>query len=141
MKTKMIIKDQNGQAITEFAIMLPLLIIVVFAIVEFGLLLYNTQMITNASREGARAGIVVGLDRETDEPKTVSENAATVYCRDYLVTFSDTPTFSALATFSSGARFGDPLTVTVTYLYDYLVLSAFGFDPITLTQTTVMRFE
>jgi Flp pilus assembly protein TadG len=53
MKPKMIIKDQNGGAVVEFAIILPLLIALLFGIVEFGLLLYNKQIITNASREGA----------------------------------------------------------------------------------------
>jgi Flp pilus assembly protein TadG len=54
MKTKMMIRDQNGGAAVEFAIILPLLIALLFGIVEFGLLLYNKQIITNASREGAR---------------------------------------------------------------------------------------
>jgi Flp pilus assembly protein TadG len=53
MKTKMMIRDQNGGAAVEFAIILPLLIALLFGIVEFGLLLYNKQIITNASREGA----------------------------------------------------------------------------------------
>ena len=42
----------------EFAIIAPLLFIILFGIIEFGILIYNKAMITNASREGARAGIV-----------------------------------------------------------------------------------
>ena len=42
----------------EFAIVMPLLFVILFGIIEFGILLYDKAMITNASREGARAGIV-----------------------------------------------------------------------------------
>ena len=58
MKTKMLIKNQKGAALVEFAIVVPLLILLATGIGEFGLVLYNKQVITNASREGARAGIV-----------------------------------------------------------------------------------
>ena len=54
MKTK----RQSGQALVELALVLPLLLILAFGIVEFGLLMYNKAVITNASREGARVGIV-----------------------------------------------------------------------------------
>ena len=50
--------DKTGVAVIEFAIILPLLLVIIFGIIEFGLVLFNKQVITNASREGARAGIV-----------------------------------------------------------------------------------
>ena len=51
-------KDQTGASAVEFAIILPLLVVFVFGIIEFGLIFYNKAMLTNASREAARAGIV-----------------------------------------------------------------------------------
>ena len=45
--------NQKGAALIEFAIVLPLLLLLVFGAIEFGLLFYNKQVITNASREGA----------------------------------------------------------------------------------------
>ena len=48
---------QKGVAAVEFAIVLPFLVLLVFGTIEFGLMFYNKQVITNASREGARAGI------------------------------------------------------------------------------------
>ena len=141
---KLILKDKNGAAAVEFALILPLLILVVFGIIEFGLLLYNQQVITNASREGARAGIVVGLGRSEVPPghETKSENAATNYCSSHLVTFSNN--LSPLSIFSStsgAAVSGDDLTVTVTYLYDFLILSNIGIGPITLDAKTIMKLE
>ena len=51
-------KRQEGASAVEFAIILPLLLILVFGIIEFSILFYDKAMITNASREGARVGIV-----------------------------------------------------------------------------------
>ena len=38
--------------------LLPLLMMILFGIIEFGLALYRQAILTNASREGARLGIV-----------------------------------------------------------------------------------
>ena len=48
------INNQNGAALVEFAIVLPLLLILIFGIIEFGVMFYDKAMITNATREGAR---------------------------------------------------------------------------------------
>ena len=140
---KLILNNKNGAAAVEFALILPLLILVVFGIIEFGLLLYNQQVITNASREGARAGIVVGLDRPGNEHETISHNTAFNYCSNHLVTFSDNPSpLSISPPPTSGAAIsGDDLTVTITYLYDFLILSNIGIGPITLDAKTIMKLE
>jgi len=52
------LQNNRGVAAVELAICLPILILLVCGSIEFGLLFYNQQVITNASREGARAGIV-----------------------------------------------------------------------------------
>ena len=57
--------NQKGAAIVEFAIILPLLLLLIFGMIEFSLLMYNKAMITNASREGARRGIVYRVDPTT----------------------------------------------------------------------------
>ena len=47
--------DERGAVAVEFALVVPLLLMVIFAIVEFGLI-YNAQIqVTAAAREGARA--------------------------------------------------------------------------------------
>jgi len=66
MTTKMIIKNQDGVTIVEFAIIAPLLFLLIFGIIEFSLLLFNKHVITNSSREGARAGIVARENRFVD---------------------------------------------------------------------------
>ena len=49
-----IIKSTRGAAVVEFSIVALLLFLLLFGIIEFGAVLYNQAVITNASREGAR---------------------------------------------------------------------------------------
>lgn len=45
--------DQRGVAAVEFALLLPVLIMVLFGIIEFGIALSRQQVLDTASREGA----------------------------------------------------------------------------------------
>lgn len=67
------ILKNKGAAVVEFAVVLPILLLLVFGIIEFGFLLYNKAMLTNASREAARVGIVYTLDREAEESRITDE--------------------------------------------------------------------
>ncbi len=135
------IKDRKGVAAIEFAIVLPLLIFLIFGAIEFGLFFYNKQVLTNASREGARAGIVAGETRLTDGDITLVVNG---YCANNLVTFGSA-TGPSVQIVPSGNRdlmsFGEDLTVTVTFRYSFLVLSNLGFGDIDLAAKTLMKME
>ena len=135
--------SQNGAAAVEFAIILPLLVMLVFGIVEFSILFYNKAMITNASREGARVGIVFNSNLSNAARTQLITNTVTNYCGNNLITFGAAGT-SPTVNVSLGAGAGDPLTVTVDYHYNFLVLPNFistlmgGLD---LSAVTVMRME
>lgn len=47
---------KRGQSLVEFALILPLLVLLLYGLAEFGFLLYAHVQVTNAAREGARAG-------------------------------------------------------------------------------------
>lgn len=49
-----LIKNENGQAMVEFALVFPILILLVGAIIDFGWIYYNQLTANNASREAAR---------------------------------------------------------------------------------------
>ena len=51
------IKDEKGAAGLEFTIVFPLLLIMTFGIIEFGALMFDKAILTNAAREGVRAAI------------------------------------------------------------------------------------
>jgi hypothetical protein len=157
-------KDQKGAAAVEFAIVLPLLVVLVFGMIEFGILYYNQQVITNASREGARAGIVGDCNKRLDD--TQIRQIVTDYCSIFLcpcptpidpnkkcwckrlITFNTTnnPPVTDVEPTSrgcgSGIGVGHDLTVNVTYDYDFLLPSLLGFGPTkTLGAQTVMNME
>jgi Flp pilus assembly protein TadG len=50
------IKDQRGQELIEFAIILPFLLLVAFGVLDLGRIFHAAITITNAAREGARYG-------------------------------------------------------------------------------------
>ncbi len=53
-----IAKQKRGQSMVEFAVVIPLLLLLILAIFEFGRI-YNAQIeVTQAAREGARAGVL-----------------------------------------------------------------------------------
>ena len=62
MKTraKIFLHHENAQALLEFALIVPLLLTIVYGLIEFGRLLATYSMLTTASREGARYGAAAG---------------------------------------------------------------------------------
>lgn len=60
------VSTERGAALVEFALVFPILLLLLMGIVEFGLLFYNKQVLTNASREGARAGIAYATKTEIE---------------------------------------------------------------------------
>ena len=133
------INNQNGAALVEFAIVLPVLLMLIFGMIEFSILLYDKAMITNASREGARAGIVYSPTPVTKEKIELTVNN---YLQTHLISLggASAPTITAGQCTGTGA----PLTVTVTYPYNFLVLPDFVQSlsgTLTLSAQTVMRCE
>jgi len=58
-------RDQEGAAAVEFALLLPLLVLLLFGMIEFGLAFNTRIQATNAAREAARMA-VVGVDNWSD---------------------------------------------------------------------------
>jgi Flp pilus assembly protein TadG len=50
--------SERGAEILEFAIVTPLLCLVIAALIDFGILFRNWEVVTNAAREGARVGML-----------------------------------------------------------------------------------
>lgn len=51
-------RKENGQATVEFALLLPILLAIIFGIIDFGWVLFNIAMVNNATRTCARHAIV-----------------------------------------------------------------------------------
>ena len=143
MRTSRKTKNQEGAAAVEFAIILPLFLVLVFGIIEFSIAFYDKAMITNASREGARRGIVRTMNPDAVTADAEIDGAVNTYLTGNLITF-DSDTSVDIDITREGFAPGDDLTVTVTYSYGYLLLPALIdalAGPINLKATTVMRME
>jgi Flp pilus assembly protein TadG len=141
------LKDQKGASAVEFALVLPILVIIVFGIIEFSLALYDKAMITNASREGARAGIVYRTEPSSGDYSPLSDaeiaNIVTQYLRNYLITFGG-PANAMTTVTRNGSGVGSELKVSVGYTYTFLVLPNLITNltgGINLAADTVMRME
>jgi Flp pilus assembly protein TadG len=144
-------RSSDGQALVEFAIILPLILLVVLGLIEFGILFYNKAMVTNASREGARAGIVHRTDpisgAYTPLSKANIEKVVQDYLASKLITFNkasvpiiDPNPTSGDTPFNGGSGSVD---VFVRYTHTYLIAGKFlGLgNGIQLTGETIMRLQ
>lgn len=110
----------SGAAAVEFALIFPLLLLVIFGAIEFGTALYDKAVITNASREAARAGVVL---RTPPLTSTQIRQVALNYCEDKLVTYGAAATCTVPTTFSvCASASGTPLTIQVSYDFNGLVV-------------------
>ena len=118
----------------EFAVVAPLFFLLLFGMIEYGRCVMVQQMITNASREGARRAVVEGAT--TGEVENV--------VNDYLTSSSIAgATINVEPNPPSGAEFGDPVTVTVQIPFtevSWLPAPMF-LGNATMSATSVMRRE
>jgi len=135
MRVKQTGRSESGASAVEFALLLPVLMIVLFGIIEFGLALYQQAILTNASREGARLGIVQSVPAIT----TAQINDA---IDNYLTPAGITPA-SVSRTIVAGGATGTPVTVTLTLPYTFSVLPGITSvaPQINLNAWTTMRHE
>ena len=122
IKTKLSFGSERGVSALEFTLIAPLVFLLIFGMIEFGCYFYDKALITNACREGARAGIIARSPRMTDDE---IKQVILDYAQKHLITFgSDTLTKEDIdidPESRAGASFGDDLTVTVNYQYNFLV--------------------
>lgn len=130
-----------GTAAVEFSLVFPLLLLVVFGVIEFGTALYDKSVVTNASREAARAGVVLHTPSLTSgQIQTVASN----YCTNKLVTYGKASNCSFPGTITPCSVSGNQLTVQVAYTFNGLVLGpmiAPFTGPLTINATTTMLCE
>jgi len=134
------LQREDGAIALEFALILPIFLLIVAGIVEFTVMLYDQQVLTNASREGARAGIIQ-LD---PKPSDATLKASITSVVNTYLTGAGLKTASATITPTvEGQAFSDDITVRVDYTYNFLFLPSFtgGSASMTLSAITTMRHE
>ena len=127
-------KKRRGAAAVEFAVVAPVFLLLVFGMIEYGRMVMVQQVITNASREGARVGV---LDGSTNQSVQDIVN-------QYLTSGSISgATVTVTPTNPEDADFGDPVTVSVDIPFSQVswLPSPMYLGGTTLSATTVMRRE
>jgi hypothetical protein len=66
------LRSARGAEILEFAIVTPLLCLVIAAIIDFGILFRSWEVLTNAAREGARVGMLPSYSCDAGSPDVVA---------------------------------------------------------------------
>lgn len=137
-------RAEDGAQLVEFALVLPLLLLVMLGIAEFGFMFQRYEVVTNAAREGARLAVLPGYDL-TDVRARV---AAFVSSGRLPTTSSNLSVFvEAVSIPVSGGRpaiSAKRVTVTYTYTFQFLnALSAFfgSRADLPLTAVSEMRTE
>ncbi len=131
----------RGQALVEFAIILPVFFLVVAGMFDFGLGIYSDLTLVNAAREGARLGVIDPGNTSAIENR-VREMAGNLDASKLTVTVAcERPSGSTFTACSSPMWLpGDATKVTVDYKYSVFFPLFFGTE-IPLSSESKMRIE
>ncbi len=109
--------EQNGQSATEFAIVLPVFCLVLFAVIQFGILFNNYLTLTDAVRAGARTAAVSG-----SETNPVATTKARVRLAAGDLKDASNPAVLVVDVTATGWAHGDDVTVEAKYPYSINLL-------------------
>ena len=112
---------QRGTTAVEFALVLPLLLLVVDGIGEDSVVTYDKAAVTHAAREAVRAGVVLRTPKLSNAEIS---DVALSYCSNYLLSFGSSSTPTVVVNQSVDPTFQTPLEVTVSYTYRSLLIAS-----------------
>ena len=122
------ISAQKGQSLVEFALVLPVFIIVLFGIMEFGRLWEISNVLTSAAREGVRVAAV-----------TAPDQALAISAAQNVLNVAQISNAQVLV---SGPNASNEVSVTVTLNYQPMSgVIVPGLRNMSLTRSTTMRWE
>lgn len=124
--------NNRGQALVEFAVVFPLIIVLLFGIYEIGIALSVQQTITYAAREGARVGAL------TNENSQIESAIATA--TEFIDSNNDRITIQITPENETSRGRGDELTVLIEYDLPLIILNVIS-ESITLSSQAVARIE
>jgi Flp pilus assembly protein TadG len=154
------VRGEEGQALVEMALIIPFLLLLITAIIQFGVMLSDYSTLVNAARLGARE---LSLGRTLSDPcdPAVSQAMASASGQFAIPSGDITPSFPLQATAgtdycgtsssctyvydtscnTSGAEIeGDDAEITIKYPYQYTIFGL-GLFNITLTTTSTNAIE
>ncbi|MDA1054046.1 MAG: TadE/TadG family type IV pilus assembly protein [Planctomycetota bacterium] len=128
-------RKQRGAAAVEFAVVAPIFVLLLFGMVEYGRMVMVQQMLTNATREGARRAVLDGTT-VTNVKTTVQDylSSGNITVNDNEITVTPDP---------AAASFGDPVTVSLSVPFSRVswLPAPMFLGNASMSATSVMRRE
>lgn len=118
------LKYEKGATAIEFALILPVFIIIIFAVFQFGIVFNNWIALTYAAREGARMAAVDEYDEAVVRQRVPSAKIESITV--------DWP---------SDPEIGDPVTVNVTGNVLNFTVPFLSSKAVSLTSSATLRIE
>ena len=108
-------RSERGQALVEFAIVFPLLMLLVIGIIEFGRAWNAHQVVTDAAREGARRAVI--------NSSTITQDSVTDRIREYIGLAGFDGGLASI-TYPDGFKTGsgNPTAVRIEFPYQFVFL-------------------
>lgn len=125
-------KQERGQSVAEFALVLPLMMLVLLGIVQFGMVFKQYITLTDAVREGARKAAVA---RHRTDRTTHVQNAVVTAGSDLGTTFT-TGNVSVTSTWNHG----EDVVVRATFPFDINIIGVVVHSG-TMSSTATERVE
>lgn len=146
---------RSGQAIVEFTVALPVVLLVILGTIEFGRLLITHTAISSASREAARFGAAVGnvelgvlppyedCDGIRDAAKQTTRAFMALDDAEIMIEYDKGPGTGIFSTCSPPAdtvELGDRIVVSITTTYEPLIPLGFGsFEVTSVTKRSIAK--
>ena len=148
-------KRDLGQGLVEFAIALPVVMLVIMGTIEFGRLMITNIAISSASREAARFGAAVGNDDLgilppyedcvgiRDAAKRITTAFIPIEDAEIDIQYDKGPGtafYSDCSTLSETVQLGDRVVVSITTTYEPLIPLGFGgFEITSVTKRSIAK--
>jgi Flp pilus assembly protein TadG len=143
-----LIRREEGQALAEFALVLPLLVLVLFSMIHFGKAFNYWNTATHITAEGARYAAVNSKPFPADVTSLQGQLLAQAHTDELRnggpgADAVKTPATVCIDFPSGAATRGAPVRVTMTFTYSWLPLigGALGTGSSTITSSSIMRLE
>jgi Flp pilus assembly protein TadG len=116
---------ERGGAAVEFALIAPLLLMLVFGIADFGWMLMKANLVNSATRDAARVASLAGTYDEIEDSVEVSLASAGIDVDDVDVTITCTNASGpgcadSPASYDANVTSGSVVTVTVSYTHSWI---------------------
>ena len=140
------LRSERGAELIEFALILPLIVVLLMGIFDFGLAFQRYEVITNAAREGARLGSLQGAYTETDIQNRVNAYCVNAGLPGGCPTGNVTVNRNTTITVGANSQAAVQVIVNYPHYFSFLgpamrLISGGTFGTINLRATSTMRCE